>query len=105
MPARAHDGAAINENGHEALELRRMSTSTRDPEQEEDVEDMLYHSKPSRDEREEELNRRTLLKLDWILLPFLALLFLFNSLDRSNASHYGTSLTTCSKANSQPLDW
>jgi hypothetical protein len=32
----------------------------------------------------EELNRRTVQKLDFILLPFLALLFLFNSLDRSN---------------------
>jgi hypothetical protein len=33
-----------------------------------------------------ELNRRTLKKLDTVLLPFLALLFLFNSLDRSNVS-------------------
>ncbi|KAK7733482.1 hypothetical protein SLS57_000497 [Botryosphaeria dothidea] len=33
---------------------------------------------------EEELNRRTVRKLDVILLPFLALLFLFNSLDKSN---------------------
>ncbi|KAL1636082.1 hypothetical protein SLS56_001434 [Neofusicoccum ribis] len=33
---------------------------------------------------EEELNRRTVRKLDAILLPFLALLFLFNSLDKSN---------------------
>jgi hypothetical protein len=32
----------------------------------------------------DELNRRTLRKLDFVLLPFLALLFLFNSLDRSN---------------------
>ena len=30
------------------------------------------------------LNRRTVRKLDTVLLPFLALLFLFNSLDRSN---------------------
>jgi hypothetical protein len=30
------------------------------------------------------LHRRTLRKLDWLLLPFLALLFLFNSLDKSN---------------------
>lgn len=33
---------------------------------------------------EDELNRRTVRKLDTILLPFLALLFLFNSLDKSN---------------------
>lgn len=31
-----------------------------------------------------DLERRTLRKLDCILLPFLALLFLFNSLDKSN---------------------
>ncbi|OMP87004.1 putative transporter C11D3.18C [Diplodia seriata] len=36
----------------------------------------------SRDD--DELNRRTVRKLDVILLPFLALLFLFNSLDKSN---------------------
>lgn len=30
------------------------------------------------------LHRRTLRKLDFLLLPFLALLFLFNSLDKSN---------------------
>jgi hypothetical protein len=35
-------------------------------------------------ENAEELNRRTVRKLDLLLLPFLALLFLFNSLDRSN---------------------
>ena len=32
------------------------------------------------------LHRRTLRKLDWLLLPFLALLFLFNALDKSNVS-------------------
>lgn len=32
------------------------------------------------------LHRRTLLKLDCILLPFLALLFLFNALDKANVS-------------------
>lgn len=31
------------------------------------------------------LHKRTLRELDWLLLPFLALLFLFNSLDKSNA--------------------
>jgi hypothetical protein len=35
---------------------------------------------------EEELNAKTVRKLDLILLPFLALLFLFNSLDKSNVS-------------------
>ena len=30
------------------------------------------------------LHQRTLLKLDCLLLPFLALLFLFNALDKAN---------------------
>jgi hypothetical protein len=30
------------------------------------------------------VHQRTLLKLDCVLLPFLALLFLFNALDKSN---------------------
>ena len=34
------------------------------------------------------LHKRTLLKLDCLLLPFLALLFLFNSLDKSNVSSH-----------------
>lgn len=33
-----------------------------------------------------DLHRRTVLKLDCILLPFLALLFLFNALDKANVS-------------------
>jgi hypothetical protein len=48
-----------------------------------------------------QLHRRTLLKLDCLLLPFLALLFLFNALDKANvspvaqpASHPTSSLTT-----------
>lgn len=36
------------------------------------------------DGRAAALHRRTLRKLDFLLLPFLALLFLFNSLDKSN---------------------
>jgi hypothetical protein len=44
------------------------------------------------DEAEEEyavdprVHGRTLLKLDCLLLPFLALLFLFNALDKANVS-------------------
>jgi hypothetical protein len=35
------------------------------------------------------LHTRTVRKLDFLLLPFLALLFLFNSLDKSNVrKHY-----------------
>lgn len=32
------------------------------------------------------LHNRTLRKLDWVLLPFLAILFLFNAIDKSNVS-------------------
>ncbi|KAJ4304605.1 hypothetical protein N0V90_000131 [Kalmusia sp. IMI 367209] len=35
-------------------------------------------------QHDSELHKRTLRKLDFLLLPFLALLFLFNSLDKSN---------------------
>jgi hypothetical protein len=37
-----------------------------------------------------ELHKRTLRKLDFLLLPFLALLFLFNSLDKSNVGSPGS---------------
>lgn len=36
------------------------------------------------DGRSLRVHKRTLVKLDTLLLPFLALLFLFNSLDKSN---------------------
>jgi hypothetical protein len=38
----------------------------------------------------EQLNRRTLRKLDHILLPFLCALFLLNSLDKSNIGNAET---------------
>lgn len=38
---------------------------------------------------DQRLHRRTLLKLDCLLLPFLALLFLFNALDKANVSLAG----------------
>ena len=42
------------------------------------------HGSPT--EEELELDRRTVRKIDIILLPFLMALFLFNSLDKSNVS-------------------
>ncbi|KAF2837955.1 MFS general substrate transporter [Patellaria atrata CBS 101060] len=39
---------------------------------------------------EQELNKATVRRLDFILLPFLALLFLFNSLDKSNIGNAET---------------
>jgi len=58
------------------------------------------HSMPP-DEAEEtfavdaKVHRRTLLKLDYLLLPFLALLFLFNSLDKSNVRSLTTFTVLC----------
>ena len=48
--------------------------------------DALRETRPTMepDAHDEQLHRRTLRKLDLVLLPFLALLFLFNSLDKSN---------------------
>ena len=43
-----------------------------------------------RDKDNEQLNRRTLRKLDFILLPFLCGLFLLNSLDKSNIGNAET---------------
>jgi hypothetical protein len=39
---------------------------------------------------QEELGRRTVRKLDFTLLPFLALLFMLNSLDKSNIGNAET---------------
>jgi hypothetical protein len=48
-------------------------------------EDVHYRGKDH-----EQLNRRTLRKLDFILLPFLCTLFLLNSLDKSNIGNAET---------------
>ena len=59
-------------------------------------EDVLQHEDPlsigngSPDESREKLDRRTRRKLDWLLLPFLASLFLLNSLDKSNIGNAET---------------
>ena len=58
---------------HELDALNEETSTTMPPE---DAADAAQH--------DEELHRRTLRKLDFLLLPFLALLFLFNSLDKSN---------------------
>jgi hypothetical protein len=79
MPS--HDGAS--------LELQRLPSGRRSShEDEEDAASMTGYSPVYtdrlHDEAADDLDRRTLRKLDFVLLPFLALLFLFNSLDRSN---------------------
>lgn len=63
----------------------------------------LIDSDHSALEEEEELNHRTVLKLDLILLPFVSLLFLLNSLDRSNVGNAETADFT-KDAGLQPQD-
>jgi len=45
------------------------------------------------DDTDEQLNRRTIRKLDYVLLPFLCLLFLLNSIDKSNVGNAETAGT------------
>lgn len=93
------------DSDHELQKLHRDSLD----EQEEVEETRLEHSdmpraedghhhrerqpltgKASATAREPDINRRTVRKLDTILLPFLALLFLLNSLDKSNIGNAET---------------
>jgi hypothetical protein len=96
MPS--HD--AMTTAQHQTVELRSMSLPDgRNDQDTDDAEDRpaaglageYFGSRYAKMSTEDqgylkELNRRTLKKLDTVLLPFLALLFLFNSLDRSNVS-------------------
>lgn len=87
----SHDG--VNRK-HEAIELQRILSTSKSPAHPTEAEDEEWdltmtdyapiHAVTHHHEATKELNRRTVRKLDFILLPFLALLFLFNSLDRSN---------------------
>lgn len=43
-----------------------------------------------RDHDDQKLNRRTLSKLDFILLPYLCTIFLLNSVDKSNIGNAET---------------
>jgi hypothetical protein len=75
----ALDNMARHEQQHQLYELTAASTSS-----------ATEHTTMPPDELEEvhavdaRLHKRTLRKLDCLLLPFLALLFLFNALDKSN---------------------
>jgi hypothetical protein len=79
MPS--YDGASF--------ELQPLPTGPRSShDEEEDAASMAGYSPVYtdrlHDDAADDLDRKTVRKLDYILLPFLALLFLFNSLDRSN---------------------
>jgi hypothetical protein len=72
---------------HELDVLHDTRATTMPPEE---VADVAAH--------DEQLHRRTLRKLDFLLLPFLALLFLFNSLDKSNVRVHPRMASNCSSA-------
>jgi len=55
-----------------------------------DMLDDYSSPQTTHDVHDERLSKRTLLKLDAILLPFLSLLFLLNSLDKSNIGNAET---------------
>jgi hypothetical protein len=78
-----HDPAADGGGAGGAARARCAPRHTRD-------DDVAAH--------DEQLHRRTLRKLDFLLLPFLALLFLFNSLDKSNVRVHPRMASNCSSA-------
>ena len=55
-----------------------------------ETDNLIDGDTPSRGKDHDQLNRRTLRKLDVILLPFLCMLFLLNSLDKSNIGNAET---------------
>ncbi len=90
MPSDDHDH-------EEAVELQALSQGEMEEEAEGDprMSDEVFEDDPLAVpnvtfDQVEALNRRVKTKLDWILLPFLALLFLLNSLDKSNVGNAET---------------
>ena len=55
-----------------------------------ETDNLIDGDTPGRGKDHDQLNRRTLRKLDFILLPFLCTLFLLNSLDKSNIGNAET---------------
>ena len=55
-----------------------------------ETDNLIDGDTPSRGKDHDRLNRRTLRKLDFVLLPFLCALFLLNSLDKSNIGNAET---------------
>jgi hypothetical protein len=60
-----------------------------------DTDGLIEGDTPGRNTNHEQLNRRTLRKLDFVLLPFLCTLFLLNSLDKSNIGNAETAGAYC----------
>ncbi|KAI8936669.1 hypothetical protein NX059_007066 [Plenodomus lindquistii] len=83
------------EHQHQIYELARVSAHASGPPTASASASASAHAMPP-DEQEQNdapdirLHRRTVLKLDCLLLPFLALLFLFNALDKANIGNAET---------------
>ncbi|KAF2718309.1 MFS general substrate transporter [Polychaeton citri CBS 116435] len=87
LPPRSRDSSSMNaqSSGH-----HRHEHDVGSPKEDTDCDETEgeTYGTPSNDS--DRLSRRTLLKLDTILLPFLSLLFLLNSLDKSNIGNAET---------------
>jgi len=93
MPARDDDEVELESLDSASMEEEEARGSfTEDELNEDDLEDEDPISKKdaSFDFKDSALDRRTKRKLDFILLPFLALLFLLNSVDKSNIGNAET---------------
>jgi MFS family permease len=90
LHASSHDVELSDSSGADAMALSTDQESDSEIEIENSpTESSLLTRSPSNPQNSA-LTRRTLRKLDFILLPFLSLLFLLNSLDRSNIGNAET---------------
>ena len=83
----------MSDRGSDDLELDELKETRRDGDtsllhSEEPGSRSIRNASASNGDMNHDLNKRVRRKLDFILLPFLALLFLFNSLDKSNVGSH-----------------
>lgn len=87
---------ALDEDSYELATRSDTATADRDRQSPTrgasnmETDNLIDGDTPSRGKDHDRLNRRTLRKLDFILLPFLCALFLLNSLDKSNIGNAET---------------
>jgi hypothetical protein len=82
-------GATVAEQEHQQPATRRqdnLNMNEEDTWSETDETSLGFDG----DSNDEKLNRRTIRKLDYVLLPFLCSLFLLNSIDKSNVGNAET---------------
>lgn len=86
-------GATVAEQGHQLQPATRrqdtLNMNEEDTWSETDETSLGFDG----DSNDEKLNRRTIRKLDYVLLPFLCSLFLLNSIDKSNVGNAETAGT------------